>query len=113
MIGALQYVTMTRPAISFDVDQVSQFMHQPHFHAAKRIFPYLADTTSHGPMMEKQSRTELHAYTDVDWAECYDTRCSVSGCYINSDQNQTANRTQFDCEIDGIDDLVFTKGQNT
>ena len=41
MVGALQYVFMTRPDISFAVNLVSQFMHQPrlpHLQAVKHIY---------------------------------------------------------------------------
>lgn len=44
MVGALQYLTMTRPDIAYAVNIVSQFMHAPrttHMHCVKRIFRYL------------------------------------------------------------------------
>lgn len=40
IVGALQYVTLTRPNISFSVNKVSQFLHSPtttHWEAVKRI----------------------------------------------------------------------------
>jgi hypothetical protein len=40
LVGALQYLTFTRPDLSFTVNQVCQFMHSPidtHLVAAKRI----------------------------------------------------------------------------
>jgi hypothetical protein len=40
ILGALQYVTITRPDISFAVNRVSQFMHTPtmtHWVAVKQI----------------------------------------------------------------------------
>ncbi|CAH9082167.1 unnamed protein product [Cuscuta epithymum] len=54
MVGALQYLTMTRPDITFDVQLVSQFMHAPrtsHLLAVKRIFRYLQGTIGHGLLL--------------------------------------------------------------
>lgn len=48
MVGGLQYLTLTRPDITFSVNQVCQFMHQPrtsHLQAAKRILRFIKDTT--------------------------------------------------------------------
>ncbi|KAK5839222.1 hypothetical protein PVK06_007996 [Gossypium arboreum] len=44
IVGALQYVVITRPDIAFSVNKVCQFMHRPldtHFKAVKRILKYL------------------------------------------------------------------------
>jgi len=44
MVGALQYLTMTRPNIAYVVYVFSQYMHAPHtihLHAVKCIFRYL------------------------------------------------------------------------
>nr|XP_016489332.1 PREDICTED: uncharacterized protein LOC107809250 [Nicotiana tabacum] len=50
-VGALQYLTITRPDISFAVNTVSQFMSTPrtiHLIVVKRILRYLAGTISLG-----------------------------------------------------------------
>lgn len=46
IVGALQYVTITRPDNSFAVNQVCQFMHKPttvHWSAVKRILRYVLE----------------------------------------------------------------------
>lgn len=71
VVGSLQYLAFTSPDISFAVNRLSQFMHQPtdnHWQAAKRFLRYLAGTTYHGIFMKSDSPMILHAYTDADWA---------------------------------------------
>ncbi|GKC52475.1 ribonuclease H-like domain-containing protein, partial [Tanacetum coccineum] len=49
LAGALQYLTFTRPDISYVVQQVCLYMHdprEPHFSALKRILRYIRGTTS-------------------------------------------------------------------
>lgn len=51
LVGALQYLTITRPDLSYSVNQVSQFLHVPtedHFQAVKRILRYVKGTISYG-----------------------------------------------------------------
>lgn len=51
IVGALQYVTITRPDIAFSINKVSQIMNCPldtHFKVVKRILRYLKGTLYHG-----------------------------------------------------------------
>lgn len=82
-VGSFIYaVTCTRPDITFAVSQVSQFSSSPtqaHWEAAKRIFSYLNGTASHGIVFgSSDSRNELVAYTDADFASNLDDRRSTT-----------------------------------
>ena len=50
-VGALQYLSITRPDVSFAVNKVCQFMHRPtdiRWSEVKRILRYLKDTINYG-----------------------------------------------------------------
>ncbi|XP_058742208.1 uncharacterized mitochondrial protein AtMg00810-like [Vicia villosa] len=82
LVGSLNYLTITRPDISFAVQQVSQFMHTPrhlHLNAVRRIIRYLKGTSNRGLFFPSNLSLTLLAYSDADWAGCPDTRRSVSG----------------------------------
>lgn len=82
LAGALQYLTFTRPDISYAVHQVWLYMHcprQPHFQALRRIIRYIKGTLSHGLQLTKGTIDNLTAYSDADWGGCPDTRRSTSG----------------------------------
>lgn len=51
IVGALQYLTITRPDLSFAVNTVAQFMHNPmigHYKLVKRILRYVNGTLNLG-----------------------------------------------------------------
>jgi hypothetical protein len=81
LVGSLNYLTITRPDISFAVQQVSQFMKTPrHLHLAvvRRIIRYLQGSPGRGLFFSIGSPLRLVAYSDADWARCPDTRLSVT-----------------------------------
>jgi hypothetical protein len=82
-VDSLQYLSLTRPDLSFAVNRVCQFMRpplKPHWQAVKRIFGYLQHTMSHGLLLHRTSSNDLQAYSDADWAGCPDDRHST-GAY--------------------------------
>jgi len=81
IIGALQYLNLTRPDLSFAINKLSQFMHKPTsllLKHLKRLLRYLKNTINFGIMLQTPSTTNLLAYTDADWGGNADDRTSTS-----------------------------------
>ncbi|XP_041007933.1 uncharacterized mitochondrial protein AtMg00810-like [Juglans microcarpa x Juglans regia] len=84
VVDALQYCTLTRPDISFPMNQLCQFMHQSttaHWSVAKRVLRYLKGFLHHGLVYDRGS-LQLNAFSDSDWAGSIDDRRSTTGYAI-------------------------------
>ncbi|KAK0603909.1 hypothetical protein LWI29_010028 [Acer saccharum] len=84
VVGSLQYLSLTRPDISYAVNKLSQFMHQPssdHWELVKRVLRYLGGTLNDGILIHRDSPITLHAFSDADWAGNKDDYSST-GAYI-------------------------------
>ncbi|KAI0513422.1 hypothetical protein KFK09_009443 [Dendrobium nobile] len=84
IVGALQYLTLTRHDITHAVNQVCQFMHQPtvdNFEKLKRILRYLRGSIHYGIPISRDN-LQLSTYTDSDWARDIQDRKSTIG-YCN------------------------------
>jgi histone deacetylase 1/2 len=82
IVGALQYLILTRPDISFAVNKVCQFLHAPttvHWEAVKRILRYIKQCTGLGLKIHRSASTLVSAFSDADWAGCVDDRKSTGG----------------------------------
>jgi hypothetical protein len=82
LTGALQWLTFTRPDISYAVHRVCLYMHdprEPHLAALKRILRYVCGTLDLGLLLQPSASGDLIVYSDADWAGCPDTKCSTSG----------------------------------
>ncbi|GJU72852.1 ribonuclease H-like domain-containing protein [Tanacetum coccineum] len=118
LAGALQYLTFTRPDLSYAVQQVCLYMHDPrdpHFTALKRILRYVRGTLDYGLQLHVSSTTQLTAYTDADWAGCPVTRRSTSGyCVFLGDnllswsakRQVTLSRSSAEAEYRGVANVV-------
>jgi hypothetical protein len=81
VVGALQYLLLTRPDIAFSVNRVCQFMAAPtsdHWIAVKRILRYLHNIDM-GLTLVKNDSSLLSAFFDADWAGNQDDRRSTGG----------------------------------
>ncbi|KAL5721714.1 hypothetical protein ACHQM5_005324 [Ranunculus cassubicifolius] len=114
VVGALQYLTFTRPDVSFAVNKVCQYMHNPkdeHWAAVKRILRYLKKTIDYGIFICVPSTLTLHAFSDADWAGCLDDRRSTSGYCIflggnliswSARKQKTVSRSSTEAEYRGL-----------
>jgi hypothetical protein len=69
IIGALQYLTLTRPDLSFSVNKLCQFLHAPsttHWMAVKRILQYVQGTLKLGLYFTPDKSTLISAFSDAD-----------------------------------------------
>ena len=113
-VGALQYLTFTRPDISFSVNKVCQYMQQPsnvHWMAVKQILRYLKFTIDHGILIKPSTNIQLYAFIDANWAGCLDDRRSQSGhcLYLgpnliswSSKKQATVSKSSTESEYCGI-----------
>lgn len=119
LAGALQYLTFTRPDITYGVQQICHFMHDPrtpHLNAHKRILRYVQGTLTHGlQMVRSSSLNKLVAYSDADWGGCPDTRRSTSGFCLylgdnliswSSKRQPTVSRSSAEAEYKGVANAV-------
>ncbi|WVZ86147.1 hypothetical protein U9M48_032980 [Paspalum notatum var. saurae] len=85
IVGALQYLTLTRPDLSFPVNKICQFLHAPtteHWTAVKRVLRYVKRTLGFGLKIQKSQSMLVSAFSDADWAGSIDDRRSTSGFCI-------------------------------
>jgi hypothetical protein len=118
LAGALQYLTITRPDISYAVQQICLFMHAPkapHLQLLKRVLRYLQGTMSYGLQITKSSSYDITAYSDADWAGCPDTRRSTSGYCVylgdnllawSSRRQHTVSRSSAEAEYRAVANAV-------
>nr|GEY75766.1 hypothetical protein [Tanacetum cinerariifolium] len=82
MIGALMYLTSSRPDIVHATCLCARYQAKPtekHLKEVKRIFRYLWGTVNTGLWYSKDSGFELTRFSDVDYAGCKDTFKSTFG----------------------------------
>nr|XP_051202412.1 uncharacterized mitochondrial protein AtMg00810-like [Lolium perenne] len=118
IIGALQYLTLTRPELQYAVQQVCLHMHapgNPHWAAVKRILRYIRGTMDFGLSLHASTATDIVAYSDADWAGCPDTRRSTSGYCVyfgpsliswSSKRQPTVSRSSAEAEYRAVANAV-------
>uniref|UniRef100_A0A3Q7GPN1 Reverse transcriptase Ty1/copia-type domain-containing protein n=1 Tax=Solanum lycopersicum TaxID=4081 RepID=A0A3Q7GPN1_SOLLC len=73
---------MTRTNISYAVQTLSQFMHDPkqsHLEGELHVVRYLKENPGLGILLSSDKDDSLNAFCDFDWASCAVTRKSITG----------------------------------
>jgi hypothetical protein len=68
--GALQYLTFTRPDLTYAVQQICLHIHDPwesHLAAMKHLLRYVRGTVDFALVLHRSQSAELVVYTDADW----------------------------------------------
>ncbi|XP_076949068.1 uncharacterized protein LOC143621587 [Bidens hawaiensis] len=129
LVGKLNYLTVTRPDISFSVSVLSQFMAEPctsHWDAALRVLRYLKATPGLGILYSNQGHCRVGAFTeegdgrisgfsDADWAGCPISRRSTTGYCVfvggnlvswKSKKQHTVSRSSAESEYRAMADVT-------
>lgn len=70
IVGALQYLTLTWPNISYSVNMVCVFIHGPntiHWTTTKIIMRYLSGTIMMGLSFTRSPSALVSSFSDADW----------------------------------------------
>lgn len=84
-MGRLLYLTISKPDITYGVQQLSQFMAAPtdhHMKVAMRLLRYLKGTQNMQLRFSNNAALKVKAYCDSDWGSCLDTKRSITGYCI-------------------------------
>ena len=90
IVGALQYLTLTRPDLAYSVNKVCQFLHAPttiHWSSVKRILRYIQATAGVSLKIQRTRSTLISAFSDADWAGSIDDRRSTGGFAVYYGEN--------------------------
>ncbi|XP_031106238.1 uncharacterized protein LOC116010883 [Ipomoea triloba] len=118
LAGALQYLTVTRPDLSFAVNKLCQHMHAPttrHWAMLKRVLRYVKGTLNFGLHICRSDSVGIHAFSDYDWAGDPSDRKSTSGFAVFLGRNlgswvcrkqRTVARSSTEAEYKALADVA-------
>jgi hypothetical protein len=82
-VDKLIYLTVTRPDISYSVNQISMFMHAPkisHLEAINIILRYLKGTVGKGIFIKNNNSNDVYGYFDADWDGNFNRKSIIGFC---------------------------------
>jgi hypothetical protein len=80
VVGALQYLTITRPDLAYAVNKVCQYLHAPtteHWTTVKRILRFIKKTLGYSLVFRRSKDKLINAFSDTDWTGSLDDRQSI------------------------------------
>ncbi|XP_068636011.1 uncharacterized protein [Aristolochia californica] len=114
VVGALQYVILTRPDIAVAINKACQFMQQPttaHWLSIKRILRHLRGTIQDGLLLSPSSNLTIEGFTEANWDVQPDDRRSSSGYLVylgdnlvswSSTKQKVVSRSSAESEYRGL-----------
>ena len=85
LVGKLNFLTHTRPDISYAIQTLSQFLQAPrtpHLQALHHLLRYVAGSVGQGILLQASTQLTLQGYSDSDWGACPNSTRSVTGYLI-------------------------------
>ncbi|GJV24043.1 retrovirus-related pol polyprotein from transposon TNT 1-94 [Tanacetum coccineum] len=103
MIGALMYLTSSRPDIVHATYLCARYQAKPtekHLKEVKRIFCYLRGTVNMGLWYTKDSGFELTGFSDADYAGCKDSfKSTFGGTQFLDEKRVSWSSKKQDCTV--------------
>lgn len=84
LIGRLLYLTYSRPAISYDVSKLIQFLSSPideHMLVGLHVLKYIKGSPGNSLLFSSPTWLKLKGFSNSDWGAWLDTRRSIIGFY--------------------------------
>lgn len=118
LTGAIQYLIFTRLDITYAVQQIFLYIHDPrerHFIALKCILQYIRGTSDHGIQIFTSPSRDIIAYSDANWASwpghqalylCYCGFLGHNHLSWSSKRHHTASRSSVEAEYRGVANVV-------
>ncbi|GJW33156.1 ribonuclease H-like domain-containing protein [Tanacetum coccineum] len=118
LAGSLQYLTFIRPDLSYAVQQLCLYMHdprEPYLNDMKCVLRYLRGTTDLELQLFRSTTLQLIAYSGADWAGCPAMRRSTSGYCVflgdnllmwSSKRQDTLSCSSAEAEYRGVANAV-------
>ncbi|XP_031257033.1 secreted RxLR effector protein 161-like [Pistacia vera] len=99
IVGALQYLTLTRPDLSFTMNKLSQFLQSLtdlHWQACKKVLRCIQGIKDYGLKFTPTASLEIECYADADWDNNIEDRRSTNGycVYLGPNLIQWSSRKQ-------------------
>ena len=90
LVGKINYLTITRPNITFPINEVSQFMNSPrtfHWNAIVHILSYLKKPPRYGILYKNHGHCIVEDFFDAVLTRCLIDQWSTSKYYVFVDGN--------------------------
>ena len=85
LLGKLNFLTNTRPDLSFIGETLSQFLENPrtsHLQALIHILSYIENIATQRILLQGSDQLKLQPFSDSDWAACPNCRRPITGYLI-------------------------------